>query len=106
VARWGGDELVVVRPTFVDHEELEHFAAAIVASISKSYLLDGQEVVIGASVGIAIGPSDGTDVDILLKNADLALYQAKSDGRGVWRFFEPAMDVVAQKRRRFSISPS
>ncbi len=99
VARWGGDELVVARPRIAGDEELDGLAAAIVASLSRPYYLEGHEVVVGASVGIAVAPRDGKDVDVLLKNADLALYQAKADGRGGWRFFEPAMDDLAQKRR-------
>jgi predicted signal transduction protein with EAL and GGDEF domain len=60
-------------------------------------------VVIGASIGIAMAPSDGNDADLLLKNADMALYRAKSDGRAGWRFFEPDMDVKAQARRNLEL---
>jgi predicted signal transduction protein with EAL and GGDEF domain len=58
---------------------------------------------VGASVGIAMAPSDGKDADLLLKNADMALYRAKSDGRGGWRFFEPDMDVKAKARRSLEL---
>ena len=58
---------------------------------------------IGASIGIALAPRDGTDADLLLKNADMALYRAKSDGRRAWRFFEHGMDVMAQARRNLQL---
>ncbi len=63
-------------------------------------LLDGQRVDIGFSVGVAVAPGDGATTDALLKNADLALYAAKSDRRGSYRFFEPAMDKALRDRRR------
>jgi predicted signal transduction protein with EAL and GGDEF domain len=67
--------------------------------MSEPYDLDGQQAVIGASIGIAVGPGDGSSADKLLRNADLALYRAKGDGRGTFRFFEPAMDLQMQTRR-------
>ena len=62
-------------------------------------IIDDQHVTIGASVGIAIAPTDGTDGETLLKKADLALYRAKSEGRGTYHFFEKGMDEVLQRRR-------
>src|SRR5467141_3811218 len=70
-----------------------------IALISEPYDIDGHQAVIGASIGIAVGPGDGLRPDKLLRNADLALYRAKSDGRGTFRFFEPAMDLQMQTRR-------
>ena len=70
---------------------------------SAPYEIDGHQVVIGTSVGIAIGPTDGTSPDELLRNADLALYRAKADGRGTFRFFEPDMDAQMQERRALEI---
>ena len=67
--------------------------------MSEPFELDGHQAVIGASVGIAVGPGDGLRPDRLLRNADLALYRAKGDGRGTFRFFEPAMDLQMQTRR-------
>ena len=61
------------------------------------FTADGHQVVIGTSVGIAIAPTDGTEPDQLLKNADMALYRAKSDGRGALRFFEATMDAKMHK---------
>jgi predicted signal transduction protein with EAL and GGDEF domain len=60
-------------------------------------------VIIGSGIGIAVAPDDGTDPDQLLKNADLALYRAKADGRGTYRFFETGMDARAQARRLLEI---
>ncbi|HET7885162.1 MAG TPA: GGDEF domain-containing phosphodiesterase, partial [Bradyrhizobium sp.] len=65
--------------------------------------IDGVEVVIGASIGIALAPSDGSTSEELMRNADMALYRAKSDGGGVHRFFEPEMDRIAQKRRDMEV---
>jgi EAL domain-containing protein (putative c-di-GMP-specific phosphodiesterase class I) len=67
--------------------------------VSEPYEIDGQQVNIGTSVGIAIGPGDGADPGQLMRNADLALYRAKGDGRGAFRFFEPEMDAQMQERR-------
>ena len=67
--------------------------------MSEPYDINGQQAVIGASIGIAVGPGDGSSADKLLRNADLALYRAKGDGRGTFRFFEPAMDLQMQTRR-------
>ncbi len=66
----------------------------IIDAISAPYEIDGHQVVIGTSIGIAIAPGDGTEPDQLLKNADLALYRAKGDGRGTFRFFETGMDAA------------
>ena len=67
------------------------------------YDLDGHQVVVGTSVGIAVAPGDATEPDQLLKHADLALYRAKGDGRGTFRFFETGMDAPAQTRRKLEL---
>jgi predicted signal transduction protein with EAL and GGDEF domain len=69
----------------------------------EPFKISGHEVVVGASIGIALAPRDGSDADLLLKNADMALYRAKSDGRRAWRFFEHGMDAVAQARRNLQL---
>ena len=79
------------------------FASRLVEVLSEPYHIDGQEVVVGTSIGIALAPSDGTDPDQLLKNADMALYRAKADGRGTFRFFEPEMDARLQARRKLEL---
>ena len=74
-------------------------ASRIQDVIEAPFDLDGHHVLIGTSIGIAIAPGDGESPDQLLKNADLALYRAKSEGRGTYRFFEPEMDQRMQARR-------
>ena len=99
IARMGGDEFVIVQAPITDPTEATSLAQAIIASISEPFDLDDHQAAIGASVGIAVGPNDGLRPDRLLRNADLALYRAKSDGRSTFRFFEPAMDLQMQTRR-------
>lgn len=100
VGRLGGDEFKVVLPGFVDRPKLGVLADAIIASLSQPYIIDGTQVVIGASVGISLCPDDGTTSDELIRNADLALYAAKGDGRGVHRFYSPEMHADAEDRRK------
>lgn len=99
VGRLGGDEFNVVLPGIVDRARLAFLADAIIHQISKPYIIEGAHVSIGASVGIAIAPDDGASADALVRNADLALYAAKGDGKGVHRFYEPAMHASAKDRR-------
>ena len=99
LARMGGDEFAIVQIAAADPTEATELARSIIKSISEPYDIDGHKAVIGASIGIAVGPSDGSTPDELLRNADLALYQAKKDGRGIFRFFEPNMGLRMQARR-------
>jgi diguanylate cyclase (GGDEF)-like protein len=99
VARLGGDEFAVVIAPAPTSQALSYLARSIVESLSLPYDIKGHNVLIGASVGIAVAPVDAADPDSLLKNADLALYRAKGDGRGAYQFFELSMDVKAQERR-------
>jgi diguanylate cyclase (GGDEF)-like protein len=103
VARFGGDEFVVLQSPISHPDGAAALARRIVEELSTLYDIEGHSVVIGASVGIAVAPRDGRDADLLLKNADMALYRAKSDGRGQWRFFEAEMDVRAQARRNLEL---
>ena len=100
IARLGGDEFAVVQVgTHSQPTEAALLASRLVDVISAPYDLDDQRVVIGASVGVSIAPVDSSDPDQLMKNADMALYRAKADGRGTYRFFEPEMDARARARR-------
>jgi len=103
IARFGGDEFVVLQYPASGPDQAASLARRIVDVLGTTYEIDGNQVVIGASIGIALAPGDGRDVDLLLKNADMALYRAKSDGRAGWRFFEPDMDVKAQARRNLEL---
>ena len=99
VARTGGDEFVIVQSPIADPADATSLAQRAIALMSEPFEIDGHQAVIGASVGVAVGPGDGLRPDKLLRNADLALYRAKGDGRGTFRFFEPAMDLQMQTRR-------
>ena len=103
VARLGGDEFAMILAGHASPNEASDQAAAIIEMLSAPYTIDGLEIVIGASVGIAISPGDGESSEELLRNADMALYRAKSDGGGVYRFFEKEMDRLAQRRRDMEI---
>jgi diguanylate cyclase (GGDEF)-like protein/PAS domain S-box-containing protein len=100
IARTGGDEFVIVQAPISDPAEATMLAQQIIAWISEPYNIDdGQQATVGTSIGIAVSPGDGNAPDKLLRNADLALYRAKGDGRGTFRFFESAMDEQMQARR-------
>jgi diguanylate cyclase (GGDEF)-like protein len=103
VARFGGDEFVVLQYPMSHPNDAAALAERLVAALAEPFRISGNEVVIGASIGIALAPRDGSDADSLLKNADMALYRAKSDGRRAWRFFEQGMDVMAQARRSLQL---
>ncbi|MDX3968053.1 MAG: EAL domain-containing protein [Bradyrhizobium sp.] len=98
-ARLGGDEFAVILAADVSPNEASACASLLIDMVKAPYDLDGQEMVIGASIGIALSPGDGTTPEELMRNADMALYRAKSDGGGVHRFFEREMDLQAQRRR-------
>ena len=100
VGRLGGDEFQVVLPREGNRERLGTLAQQIIAALSQPYFLGGSSVSIGCSIGIAIAPEHGNDSETLIRNADLALYAAKADGRGVSRFFREEMLAGAQNRKR------
>jgi diguanylate cyclase (GGDEF)-like protein len=103
IARMGGDEFVVLQAPIADPTEASALAQAIIELMSMPYDLNGHQAVVGASIGIAVSPGDGSSCDNLLRNADLALYRAKADGRGTFRFFEPVMDLQMQTRRTMEL---
>ncbi|WP_374621305.1 putative bifunctional diguanylate cyclase/phosphodiesterase [Devosia sp.] len=99
LARLGGDEFALLLRGVDSPAAAAAIAERIVKSIGAPFAIDGHQVAIGASVGIAMSPQDGTTTDALMKNADLALYKAKNEGRSTFHFFEPGMDAAIQKRR-------
>jgi diguanylate cyclase (GGDEF)-like protein/PAS domain S-box-containing protein len=104
VARLGGDEFAVLAMADGNQrEEAIITANRLLAAVAAPYDVDGQHLNIGTSIGIALAPEHGTDVDQLMKNADLALYKAKSEGRDAFRFFEHAMGTEARTRRSLQI---
>ena len=98
LARIGGDEFVIVMPECDDETAIAGLAARVVAAVSGSIGLERGEVAIGTSIGIVRFPLDGSNLSDLLRNADLALYRAKEDGRGCFRFFLPGMNAVVQHK--------
>jgi len=98
IARLGGDEFAIIQADS-DAKEASALAERIVETLSSPFEIKGHQVLVGTSVGIAIVPDDGMNADQLLKCADMALYKAKNDGRGTFRFFESEMDARAQQRR-------
>jgi len=103
VARLGGDEFAVIQTGLKDVNEAAGLAQRIRDALKVPCDLNGQLINIDSSIGIACAPSDGTDADQLLKNADMALYRAKADGRANFRFFEPAMDAIIKARRALEV---
>lgn len=104
VSRLGGDEFAVLAiANGNQREEASVTAHRLLTAVAEPYDVDGHHLNIGTSIGIALAPEHGTDVDQLMKNADLALYKAKSEGRDAFRFFEHAMGREARSRRSLQI---
>ena len=99
VSRLGGDEFVAVIPSCGDPRPVAEIVGTMLAQLSEPYLVSEHVLHVNASAGVSIAPGNGTSVDELLANADLALYQAKSDGGRVCRFFMPVLRAQAQARR-------
>ncbi|HIJ63858.1 MAG TPA: EAL domain-containing protein, partial [Rhodospirillaceae bacterium] len=98
IARIGGDEFVVLQPDVANPNEAVEVAEKILAAITPSFDVAGQEIRIGISIGIAMFPVDGEEVGTLMKNADTALYEAKAAGRNTFRFFLQSMNAEAKSR--------
>ncbi len=96
--RLGGDEFKVIVPGQQSRAALGYLAVEIISALSQPYRIHGQNVVIGASVGIVIAPEHGTTSEALLRNVDLALYAAKDAGRGVYRFFADDLHAAVEER--------
>ena len=103
VVRLGGDEFAIIQPGTTRPEDAAKLARRVVECLCAPYEFDGRRVVIGCSIGISMAPGDGTDPEKLLKNADVALYRAKTDGRGTWRLFELEMDASLQARQALEL---
>src|SRR5207342_140414 len=98
VARFGGDEFVLLLPDAPSPEEGGALADKLIAALSRPFHIGEREVHIGASIGLAAYPQDAVELDPLLKKADLALYRAKAAGRGKYRFYSAQMDAGAHRR--------
>ena len=99
LARLGGDEFVVVAADGNQPSAAENMADRLLAAVNEDIVIDGQSMRVGVSIGIAIFPVDGSDATALIANADAALYRAKAEGRGTFRFFEANMDRRLRERR-------
>ena len=99
VGRFGGDEFVILQFGVQDVGQAEELASALVAELAKPFSIAGNPVKIGASVGVMFEAKSWAGADLMIQRADLALYRAKTDGRGRWAFFKPAMDLERLQRR-------
>ena len=103
IARLGGDEFAIMIDEVEVGKSLAAHADRIQACFARTLLLDGMQVDCSASLGVAVAPDDGTDGIELMKNADLALYRAKAEGKSTYQFFEPALEEVARRRRQLEL---
>src|ERR1700674_600667 len=97
VARLGGDEFAILQTDLATPEDGIELAQRLIAVLSRPFTLNGQDITTTASIGITVHPNDGDDVDELLRNADLAMYQAKAEGRNAYRLFAADMNTVARE---------
>ncbi|MGH6832140.1 MAG: putative bifunctional diguanylate cyclase/phosphodiesterase, partial [Methyloceanibacter sp.] len=102
VGRVGGDEFVVLQSEGLQPNSAAALAARLIEEFEPNFEIDGSPTDIGASIGIALYPDDGTTAEQILANADMALYRAKGVGRGGACFFEPDMDLAVRRRRRLA----
>jgi diguanylate cyclase (GGDEF)-like protein len=100
VARLSGDEFALLLEHMATPEEAAMVSERVIASLAKPFRVHGHEVYVSASLGISISPTDGSDPDALLKNADMAMYRAKQAGRNTYRYFLPEMNARAAERLR------
>lgn len=98
VARFGGDEFLIIMPAVLKIEHAELVAQSVLNAFEQPYLIEGQEVFTSASLGLAVYPEDGCDSDSLLCHADAALYKAKESGRNTYCFFLQEMNQKSQER--------
>ena len=99
LARLGGDEFAVLARDAAELEAVQALAERLIDVLGRPYVIDGQVVIIGASLGIALAPTDGNEPQWITRSADLALYRAKEEGRGTYRMFEEGMNARMQARR-------
>ena len=103
VARLGGDEFAIVQTGVKAHAEVIELVERAFGAIREPFECLGHQLTTDASIGVAMAPEHGTDLDQIIKNADLAMYAAKSAGRRTWRFFEPEMDAQIKARRKLEV---
>ncbi len=99
LARLSGDEFAIVVPRVADAAMLAPLAERVLNLLSSPFRVEGHEIQVGCSIGLAVAPDNGSDFEALIRNADFALYRAKSEGRRTWRFFDPKMAEDLASRR-------
>ena len=104
VARRGGDEFIILLPDLDSPQEAVRVAQTIIDSFDKTFILPEHELFIGSCIGISIFPADGVDVETLIKNADMAMYRAKEQGRNRFHLYNRSMDAQAALRLTMEIS--
>lgn len=99
LARLSGDEFAIIVPKLDDPSSINAMAKRIIDLIASPFQINGHEIMVGCSLGIAIGPDNGDTAEKLVRNADFALYRAKNEGKRTWRFFDPKMAADMKSRR-------
>ncbi len=99
IARLGGDEFAILQVSVPQPGSSIALAEKIIEIVGQPCCIDGHDVTVGASIGIAVAHPGDINTETFLKSADLAMYSAKSEGRGTYRMFDPAMDAIVQARR-------
>ncbi len=103
IARLGGDEFAIIMTQMKEPTDAANLSRRVRESIVRPYQVDGHQIITDISIGISIAPVDGLEPDVLMKNADMALYGAKADGRGTYRFFEADMNTRMKARRELEM---
>jgi diguanylate cyclase (GGDEF)-like protein len=103
IARLGGDEFAIVQVGIDGVEDAATLAQRIIDAMAAPLIVEAHQIPLGTSIGIALSPNDGTSAEELLQKADFALYRAKANGRGNYRFFEPEMDAQMRQRRALEL---
>ncbi len=101
LARLGGDDFVVMLMDIIDAEQATTAAELLLTALHEPFVLDNKEIYVGASIGIALYPTNGDEFDLLIKNAESAMYYAKDQGRNNYQFF--SQEIQAATADRFAI---
>lgn len=103
VARQGGDEFIILLSTISNPQDAGLIAQKLLDTLCRPFIINGKELLISASIGIAIYPDDGANMEALLKNSDIAMYHAKESGRSNYQFFSPQMNAQAAEKQALSV---
>ena len=101
VSRQGGDEFVIILPEIGGIDQVAHVADTVLNAIGQEFVLEPHRLHVSTSIGVSIYPDDGADIDTLMRNADLAMYHAKENGRNGFQFFSPEMNAQIVERVTF-----